>query len=60
MKNPDLVFNIRALDDSGVCESSTLETKNLKEAIGTCQDLLNDPLKKWVIVAYLDSEDEEE
>lgn len=51
MKGMELTYNVRALDDLGVGESSTLETKDLDEAIITCQSLLKDPFKKFVIVA---------
>ncbi|UCH88522.1 MAG: hypothetical protein JSV49_09720 [Thermoplasmata archaeon] len=60
MKEIDLIFNVRALDNQGVSESSTLETKNLDEAILTCQSLLNDHQKKWIIIGYCDNEDEDE
>jgi hypothetical protein len=57
MKGMDqLVFNVRALDNKGVCESSTLITTDLDEAISKCRSLLSDPARKWVIVADTENE----
>ena len=57
LKGMELTFNLRELDERGVCEESEFETKNLEEAITTLKSLLSDPEhKKWVIVAT--SEDE--
>ena len=60
MKELELTFNVRALDNLGVCASSDLETKNLDEAIITCLNLMNAQKQKWVIVATSEDERKEE
>jgi hypothetical protein len=56
----DLNFRVRELDNVGVSDECTLETKNLEEAISLTRNLLCDPNKKWVIIATLDKENQEE
>jgi hypothetical protein len=55
----DYHFRVRALDNSGVSDSSKLETTDLEEAILTTKSLLLESYKKWVIVATMDDEEKE-